>query len=47
MLKMKLSCHDRSHQVQSNIKTKQDNYVIDRTGLVYVETKIELSEPIK
>lgn len=46
MPKMKLSCHGRSGWVRSVMKTRLENDVIDRIGLVYVEIKIELSGPI-
>lgn len=29
------------------MKTRKDDNVIDRTGVVYIENKIELSWPIK
>ena len=35
MSKMKLNCYDPSNKVQSMIKTKQDNDMIDRMGVVY------------
>ena len=43
MPKMKLSCRDRSYGVQSVMKTRQDNNVIDLIDMVFVEIKIELS----
>ena len=43
---MKLSYRDRFDGVWSMMKTRQDNDMIDRIGLVKVETKIELSGPI-
>ena len=43
---MKLSCRDRLDRVWSITKTREDNYVIDCVGLVYVETEIELLGPI-
>ena len=46
MPKMTLSYHDRLDQVRSMMKTKLDNDVIDRIGLVYVKTETELSGPI-
>ena len=39
-----LSC--RSNRVWFVKKTKQDNDVTNRIGLVYVETEIELSGPL-
>lgn len=42
MPKIKLSFLDLLDRVQSMIKTIKDNDMIDRTSLVYVETKIEL-----
>ena len=36
--KTKLSCCDLSNWVQSKMKTKQDNNMIDYIGLVYVKT---------
>ena len=42
MPKMKLSFLDLLDRVQSMIKTIKDNDMIDRTSLVYVETKTEL-----
>ena len=47
MPKMKLSCCDRSDQVQSKKKTRQDNDMINHIGLVYAENDIELSRPIR
>ena len=45
-LKMKLSYLNRSNQVQSVVKTKQDNDETDCIALVYSEIEIELSGPI-
>ena len=42
-LKINLNCHDLSDMIQSMRKTRQDNYVIDRTGVVYVKIRIEVS----
>ena len=39
---MKLSYQDRSNQLQSVIKTRQDNDVTDRKDMVYVENKTKL-----
>ena len=44
---MKLRFREWSDQVQYVIKTIQDNFVIDCIGLVYAETKTELSKPIE
>lgn len=44
---MILNCRDPSNWVQSLIKTRQDNYVIDCTSLVYAKIETELSGPIK
>ena len=46
MPKKKLSCHDRSDQVRSVMKTKNDNNVTDPTRVAYAENKMELSRPI-
>ena len=46
MLKIKLRFHDWLDWVQFVIKTKEDNEMIDRIGLVYVEAETELSRPI-
>ena len=43
---MELNYHDQSKRVWFVKKTSQDNIVIDCIGLVYTETKIELSGPI-
>ena len=43
---MILNCHDRSDQMSFVMKTRQNNNLIDRTGTVYAENKIELSWPI-
>ena len=40
-LKKKLSYHDWSDRVQSMMKTKQDNDMTDRIGLVHIETENE------
>ena len=45
--KTKLSCRDLLDQVQFVTKTRLDNDVIDHTGAVYAENKIELSWPIE
>ena len=42
-LKIKLNYHDLSDMIQSMRKTRQDNYVIDCTGVVYVKIRIEVS----
>ena len=39
----KLSFHERSNQVRSVIKTRQDNNVTHSRSLVYVENNTELS----
>ena len=47
---MKLSCHyqfDRFDLVQYVMKTRQDNNMIDRTGVINVENDNELSWPIR
>ena len=46
MLKMKLKCNDWLNQVLSLLKTRWDNDVNDRIGLVYAEIKTQLSVPI-
>ena len=43
---MTLSCHDRSGQVQSLTKTKQDNNVTVCIGAVHAENDMEMSKPI-
>ena len=40
--KMILSCRDQSNHVQSMTKTRWNNEVTDRTGLVYTKFEIEL-----
>ena len=40
---MKLSYCDQSNRVQSMMKTRQDNDVIDYKGIVYVKNEVELS----
>ena len=42
-LKLKLSCHDWSHYVQSMTKTRKDNDVTDHIGAIYAKNEIELS----
>ena len=42
-LKLKLSCHDWSHYVQSMTKTKKDNDVTNHIGAIYAKNEIELS----
>lgn len=42
-LKTKLSYRDRSNQVQFVMKTRHNNIVTERTGVVYAEKDIELS----
>ena len=44
---MKLSYRDRSDHVQSVTRTKKDNDVTNRIGLVYAKNNIELSGPIE
>ena len=46
MSKMKLSYRYWLDRVQSRTKTKQDNNMTNRIGLVYVEIETELSGPI-
>ena len=46
-LKTKLSCYDWSNWVQSVMKTRQDNDMIDYRGAVYIENDIKLSWFIK
>ena len=43
MLKRKQNYHDQSNRVRYVIKTRQDNDLIDHTGMVYVEKETELS----
>ena len=43
---MILNFHDCQDRVLNVMKSRQDNNVIDLIGLVYVETKTELSGPI-
>ena len=47
MLKIILNFHDRSNQVSTITKTRQEHYMSDRTGAVYVENETELSWSIK
>ena len=44
--KMKLSYRDRSKQVQSVTKTRQDNDMTDRTGTIHAKNENELSGSI-
>ena len=46
MPKIKLSYHDQLNQVQSVMKTGQDNDVTNHIGLFYSKTETELSESI-
>ena len=46
MPKAKLSCCDQSNWVQFVIKTRQDNDMTNCIGIIYTETKSELSGPI-
>ena len=43
MPKIILNYCDRLDQVRSMTKTKQENYVTDSIGVIYVETEIGLS----
>ena len=43
MTKPKVNCQDLSDWVWSMMKTKQDNYMIDGTSVVYAESDNELS----
>lgn len=42
-----MNYHDRFDQVQSIMKTREDNNMTNRTSEVYVENDIELSCPIR
>lgn len=46
MPKSKLNCLDLFDQMWYVMKTRKDNDVIDRTDVVYIQNKIELSGPI-
>lgn len=46
MLITKLSLGEQLDRIQSLIKTKHDNDVIDHVGLVYAKIEIKLSKPI-
>ena len=46
-LKTKLNCYDRTNEVRSMTKTRQDNDVSDRIGVLYPEIRTELSWPIR
>ena len=46
MLKSKLNYQDLSDRVWSMRKTRQDNDVTDRTGVIYVKNDIRLLWPI-
>ena len=46
MLKPKQNCQDLFDWVQYVMKTRQDNDVIDYTGLVYTKKETELLWPI-
>lgn len=43
MKKMIMNYRERLNQVQSVMKTREDNEVTDRIGTVYVKNDIELS----
>ena len=43
MPKTKLDCHDKSHNVQSMMNTRQDNDVTNRTDAVFNKIEDELS----
>ena len=45
--KMILYCHDRSNHIQPTMKTRPNNKVTDHIGMVYIETKTELSVPTR
>ena len=47
MPKSKLNYWDLLDCVQSMMKIKQDNNMIDYKGMVYIETKTKLLGPIK
>lgn len=42
-----MNYHDRFDQVQSIMKTREDNNMTNRTGEVYVENDIKLLCPIR
>lgn len=44
--KTKLTYRDQLDRAQFVTKTKQDNNMIDRIGLIYAESEIELLGPI-
>ena len=46
-LKTILYYRDLLDHVRSMMKTKQDNDMINRIGIIYTKNKTELSEPIK
>ena len=46
-LKTILYYRDLLDHVRSMMKTKQDNDMINRIGVIYTKNKTELSEPIK
>ena len=41
-----LNCRDQSDRVSFVMKTRQDNNMIDRIGLVYAETETQMSGTI-
>ena len=45
--KSKLNYHYRLDKMQSIMKTRHDNYMIDRTSVISIEYDIELSRPIE
>ena len=47
MSKMILNYHDQLEWVHSVEKTKQDNDVIDHTGVIYVKNDAKLSSSIR
>ena len=43
MLKSELNCHDRSNMLLFITKSKQDNDVIDRIGVIFIEYNTKMS----
>ena len=46
MLKSELNCHDWLDQMQSIMKSREDNNVTNCIGVIFIEYNIELSRPI-
>ena len=47
MLKLELNCQDRLDKMQSIMKTKQNNKVTNRKGVIFIEYDTKMSRPIE